>query len=166
VVDEAVLGETGDATEEVQASEDLVDAEAASLLVSEDNRVFLREFEKEGDQTRLSYLLRQSTYLLLDPDLRRALDVVKRMRQAPDAERREFIKNPRIALATALGVDGGDALLSSLFVQTKQYSDRVTGLGLWTRPDLPWLHSTSVEWLPRKVPGSCSDGRKGNRHCT
>ena len=160
VVDDAVLGHNGDAAEEVQVSEDLVDSEAGSLLVSEDNKKFLALLLQEEDETRRSYPLRKSTYLLLDPDLTRALDVVKRMRRASEMEKREFIKNPRTVIAAALGKDGGDALLSSLFIETKQYSDRVTGLGLWTRPDLPWLRRISIEWLPEKFPARVRLGEK------
>ena len=152
--DNAPAAEPGDneIVDDSNVFDDLVDEEAATLLVNEDQRNFLKQFDQPTAQTNSAYLLRRNTYLLLDPDLRRALDVVKRMRAAPDDQKREFVKNPRTVLARELGIDGGGALVTALFVETKQYSDRVIGLGLWEKPLLPWLRKAGVEWLPEKFP--------------
>lgn len=37
---------------------------------------------------------------------------------------------------------------AKLFVETQHYSDRVEGLGLWERPQLPWLARRPNAWLP------------------
>ena len=110
--------------------EELADERDAALLVSEDQRKFQSLFDQSGQSTNSAYVLRRNTYLLIDPDLRTSLDVVKRMRAAPDADKRAFVKNPRTAIARELGLDGGGALVTALFVETKQYSDRVIGFGL------------------------------------
>jgi SNF2 family DNA or RNA helicase len=138
--------------------DELADAEAASLLASEDHHAFLQRFNHPGEPTRHAYPLRRNTYLLIDPDLRRALDVVKRMRTAPEEEKRAFVQNPRIAVAHELGLDGGDALATALFIETQQYSDRVTGLGIWARPQLPWLTKIKTDWVPERFPVQL-DGR-------
>ena len=141
--------------------EELIDEKTGTLLVSEDQRAFLRRFDQSDHETSLAYTLRRNTYLLLDPELRRALDVVKRMRSASDEQKREFVKNPRPTIARELGIEGGGALVTALFVETKQYSDRVIGLGLWEKPVLPWLRKVSVEWLPEKFPARVSvNGRQ------
>jgi SNF2-related domain/Helicase conserved C-terminal domain len=131
--------------------DDLVDSDTA-LLVGEDHRAFLRQFEAATPATSRAYAIRRNTYLLIDPELRRALDVVKRMQSAEEPEKRAFAKNPRTVIAAELGIDGGDDLLTALFVETKQYSDRVIGLGLWERPELPWLKKLGTDWLPEKFP--------------
>ncbi|GJE05269.1 RNA polymerase-associated protein RapA [Methylobacterium jeotgali] len=132
-------------------SEGLVDAEAARLLNAEDHRAFLGQFEATDD-TRRAYSLRRTTHLLLDPDLQRALNVVRKVRLGSEDEKRAFISNPRAAIATALGLDGGDALSTALFVETWQYSERVLGLGAWIKPDLSWLSKARTDWLPERFP--------------
>lgn len=140
-----------DATIAPEEGTGLPDQEAAALLIGEDNRSFWRQWadRSESDQ---AYVLRRNTYLLIDPDLKRALEVVKKKRTAGDAEKREFVKNPKVAIAQELSIEGGSSLLQALFIETKQYSDRVLGLGLWERPNLPWLQKETVEWLPEKFP--------------
>jgi len=132
--------------------DELVDAEAVTLLVSEDRKAFLRAFDNAADGVRRSYALRRNTYLLIDPDLQRALDVVREMRTAPEERKRVFLRNPRTAIATELGLDTEDPSLSAIFVETKQYSDRVIGLGVWQRPELTWLSKGNTEWLPERFP--------------
>ena len=131
--------------------DDLRDAEIDRLLTAEDQRAFLKSFDS-ADATRRAYPIRRNTYLLIDPDLVRALDVVKRVRGSSEADKRDFIKNPRAALSAALGLDADQGLSTALFIETKQYSDRVTGLGLWEPPDLSWLSKAQTGWLPERFP--------------
>jgi hypothetical protein len=98
-------------------------------------------------RTEAAYVVASNTYLLLEPQLRTALDVVKQVRGASAEERKAFLKNPRTRIAAALG-DDGDRLVSGLFVETAQYSDRIEGLGLWQKPNLPWMTRKSNQWLP------------------
>ncbi|CAO4145455.1 hypothetical protein LPLAFNJD_LOCUS1945 [Methylorubrum aminovorans] len=132
--------------------DELVDAETATLLVSEDRKAFIRAFDMAADGVRRSYALRRNTYLLIDPDLQKALDVVRSMRAAPEERKRAFLKNPRTVIATELGLDTEDPSLSAIFIETKQYSDRVIGLGVWQRPELTWLSKAGTEWLPERFP--------------
>ena len=134
------------------AFEDLVDVETRALLAHGDQNTFRRAFESAEAGIRRSYPLRRSTYLLVDPDLQRALDVVRKMRGASEERKRSFVKNPRTQIALDLGLDPGDETVSALFVETRQFSDRVIGLGVWERPELSWLSKASAEWLPEKFP--------------
>ncbi|CAO4164050.1 DEAD/DEAH box helicase [Methylorubrum populi] len=145
VLDDEVDAEGG-------AFEELVDVETSTLLAYADQNTFRRAFEKAEGGVRRSYPLRRSTYLLVEPDLQRALDVVRTMRGATEERKRAFVKNPRTQIALELGLDPGDATVSALFVETKQYSDRVIGLGVWEKPELSWLSKSSAEWLPEKFP--------------
>lgn len=133
------------------STDGLIDADEANLLLPEDQRSFLRAFNDAG-QTRAAYQLRRSTYVLIDPDVRKSLDVVKRMRGASETEKHNFIRNPRTLIAEALGKEPGDPGVAALFVQTTQYSERVTGLGIWAKPKLPWLSRFKTIWLPENFP--------------
>ena len=134
-----------------EPSDAMVDEEADRLLTSEDQNAFLRRFTADG-QVRHAYQFRKSTYLLIDPDLRKALEVVKRARSGTPEEKREFIKNPRAAISAAFGLESSGQVSTALFIETKQYSDRVTGLGLWDPPQLPWLSKSSAQWIPEIFP--------------
>jgi SNF2 family DNA or RNA helicase len=150
--DNAPAEDLDDTIEQPPPTDYLADAETASLLTSEDHHAFLRRFNQPNEPARHAYPIRRNTYLLIDPDLRRALDIVKRMRSAPEEEKRAFVQNPRIAIARDLGIYGGDATATALFIETKQYSDRVTGLGVWSRPQLPWLTKIKTDWVPERFP--------------
>ena len=68
------------------------------------------------------------------------------------ADRRTFLRNPRPAIATALGRDDADLAAIGLFVETKQYSERVLGLGIWDPPKLPWVQKKTEQWAPETFP--------------
>ena len=98
-----------------------------------------------------AYVLGRNTYVVLEPGLKTALDVVRAKRKAPSDERRAFLRNPRSAIAEALVAAGQDT--TSLFIETTQYSDRVEGLGVWA--DIKTAPSKgSTGWLPEKFDGS------------
>ncbi len=107
---------------------------------------FLRSFA--AGPTRPSYVLQRQTFLVLDPELQLALDVVKRMQVADPETRNDFLRNPRSYLAQAMPDGGSD--LGTLFVETRQYSERVRGLGLWVKPRLAWLVAKGNQWLPER----------------
>ena len=119
-----------------------------TLLTPDDHRLFLNQAIRKEGFTRDAYVVGKNRYVLIDPALKRALDVVKAKRRAPADERQSFLRNPKAALAEALSPEAGDVPTASLFIETKNYSDRVDGLGLWERPRLPWLTRTPNQWLP------------------
>ena len=127
-----------------------------ALLSPGDHRAFLEQFLRQRGPARDAYLLGNNRYVLIDPALKRALDVVKAERRAAEADRRAFLRNPRAALAGAFEETCAGVPASSLFIETKDYSDRVDGLGLWTRPHVPWLTRAPNAWLPG--PGWSADG--------
>src|SRR5690606_12713047 len=79
-------------------------------------------------------------------ELQQALDVVKRAQRASGDERRAFVQNPRAALVQAMP-DGGESA-GTIFIETRQYSDRVTELGIWEKPKLDWIRRKGTGWLP------------------
>jgi superfamily II DNA or RNA helicase len=127
-----------------------------ALLSPDDHRSFLEQAIGKRGPTRDAYVLGKNRFVLIDPALKRALDVVKVTRRASATERRAFLRNPKAALAEAFSSGGAqgpaegpaDVPTASLFIETKEYSDRVDGLGLWQRPRVPWLAREPNAWLP------------------
>lgn len=128
----------------------LVD-ECDQLLPPELHEVFLRNRFDRDPECREAYPLERNTYLVLDEELRVALNLVKAKQSETQSERLAFLKNPRAAFADALGKDPNDHVVEGLFVETQQYADRVTGIGLWTPKVLPWLPTSPNTWLPEKI---------------
>jgi SNF2 family DNA or RNA helicase len=149
--DEAPAPEGG-FEEEPQASFEYRDETADALLTPDLQRQFAESQFAPATVTRDAYVLGKNTFLVLDPDLKTALDVVRRKRRASPEERKGFVRNPRPALAEALHRDGGDETSALLFVETKQYSERVEGLAKWDPPKLPWLRKKAGLWLPESFP--------------
>lgn len=122
-----------------------------ALLPEALQRRFAHEKFAGEARSRDAYKLDNNTYLVLDPSLKTALDVIRRKRAAPKAERIAFLKNPRAEIAEAIGDESGEAALS-LLVETWQYSERVLGLGVWEPPPIPWLKNKAGQWLPERFP--------------
>ena len=143
---------------EARGRTDMLDAGADALLPPELQRQFVEKNFNVAARAHDAYVLGRNTYVVLDPGLKTALDVVRAKRKAPPEESRAFLRNPRPAIAEALAVAGQDT--TSLFIETTQYSDRVEGLGVWA--DIKTAPSKgSTGWLPEKLrrrrasPASC-----------
>ncbi len=117
---------------------------------------FARELFTGEQKSRDAYVLDRNVFLVLDPSLKTALDVIRRKRLAPKAERIAFLKNPRPEIARAIGDESGETAFS-LLVETWQYSERVLELGVWEAPPIPWLKTKSGQWLPERFPCRIGD---------
>lgn len=140
-VDGEVVGSAG--------SDNLPDNDADALLVPEMQRAFVTEFARQAGRTPPALALGRNAFVMIEPELQTALDVVKAAQHASSAERRSFIANPRAFLDREQFDTSADAI-SSVFVETHQYSSRVLGLGRWEKPSLDWLTKHSTGWLPEK----------------
>ena len=135
---------------------DARDEAADALLPPQLQNEFSRRRFVSDNGVASAYVLERNTFVVLEPSLKEALRVVHQKRLAPEAERREFLRNPRTFIASVLGEDGGG---SGMFVETQQYSERVLGLGLWKPPALPWLARFKTTWLPEGLKVSI-DGQE------
>ena len=131
------------------AEGDLVDEEEASLLTPQDNQHFQRRFRGQ-DGGRRSYLLSDGTLLFLDPMLGKALDIVRAKQVGTSQEKREFLRSPQRILREELKLDaaGDDEAADRLFIETQQFSERVSGIEVWQKPVLPWIKPKPNSWLP------------------
>jgi SNF2-related domain/Helicase conserved C-terminal domain len=146
--DDAAAPEGGEDSEGPPPQRDLV---ADALLPPRLQQHFARSLFAGEARSRDAYALDRNVYLVLDPAIKTALDVIRAKRAAPSAERLAFVRNPRTDIAAALGEDGEAAALAML-VETWQYSDRVLGLGVWEPPPIPWLKTKAGQWLPERFP--------------
>jgi superfamily II DNA or RNA helicase len=131
---------------------ELRDDSADALLPPELQKRFADERFGPSGKTRDAYVLARNTFVIIDPDLKVALDVVREMRKGNPEVRRNFLRNPRPAIATALGREDADLAAVGLFVETRQYSERVLGLGIWDPPKLPWMQKKAGQWAPETFP--------------
>ncbi|RCW87569.1 DEAD/DEAH box helicase [Phyllobacterium bourgognense] len=136
-------------------SDQLPDNDTDALLVPELQKAFVAEFNQRTGRTGPAFALGRNSFVVIEPELQRALDVVKAAQRAPAEERRSFIANPRSFLDRELGDLSDEA--GSIFVETHQYSARVLGLGRWEKPTLDWLTKQSTSWLPEKFQLAIGD---------
>ena len=134
----------------LQGVDTLVD-EADALLPAVLQDVFVRKRFNPDQQCRESYPLKRNTFVYLDPPLRQALNVVKKMQHSSAIEKRAFVKNPRSAFAQALGEEADSIALRGLFVETQQFADWINGVGIWKPKVLPWLPLSPTSWIPEKI---------------
>lgn len=128
---------------------DLVDESEGSLLTTTDSLHFQAKFRQTNGE-RKSYLLPDGTLLFLDPLLTRALGVVREQQKASSDKRRDFLRSPQRFLREKLGLDTADddAAADRLFIETQQFSERVSGIEVWQKPVLPWIKPKANSWLP------------------
>lgn len=129
-----------------------LDEDADSILAPSAQKLFAGERFRRDQEARPVYVLRNGEYLFIDPSLRPALDVVRKLQDAPEAERRAFILNPRKILRETIGDEQAEQIgLESLFIDTEQFSDRVAGVDIWRAPVLPWvIPSEKNKWIPEQ----------------
>ena len=145
---------------------EVVEAENGdSRGLSEDSAVLSNHFASVfADQFRhypsikATYLLQSGEYLLLDHGLQKVLATVKHYQQQDNKTKMDFISNPGKCLREAheddpsLSIEGGDEFdpncTGHIFVETREYSERVNGMGIWVTPDIPGLVTPPNNWRP------------------
>lgn len=136
--------------ERMRETEDgaILDEAGDGLLPPIQQKVFARRF-RQGDGARRAYLLDGGSILFLDSTLQRALRVVREAQAGTSEQRRDFARSPQRRIAEALREDGLDAgQIGALFVETQQFSERVSGIDVWRKPVLPWIKPKPNSWLP------------------
>ena len=133
--------------------------------ISEDNAIlsnyfaqtFSEQFRKYPE-IKPTYLLQAGEYLLLDTGLQKVLKTVKHYQQQDNKTKMDFISNPGGCLREAheddesLSIEAGNEFDPSctehIFVETREYSERVNGMGIWVTPDIPGLVTPPNNWRP------------------
>ena len=117
------------------------------LLTPEKQRRFGEEQFQGFTTARPVYTLGDGWIVVLAPPLRRALAEVRRIASAPPATRRAFAASPRAFLREALGDETEPTVIEQVFQETPVWSERVVGLGLWTKRVLPWVPLPATNWF-------------------
>lgn len=126
---------------------ELIDADTISLLSPHEHEAFqTRAFWSRADNPN-TYKIGTSSYVYVAPHLRAALKVVREVAAKPIDDRRAFILNPRRVLEEKLGLENA-SLASGCFIETQQFSERVTGIDVWSKPVLPWIKPFKSSWVP------------------
>ena len=126
------------------AEDDEAPQRTALLNRSETGRLNRRITQSEDDgnfDPKPSYVLTANTYVVLDPGVRAALGVVRRVNRADKATRQTFFDDKMSFLLPALREAGSDG-------SVVEFSDRVIGV-------MPWEHGSKLggsesgdEWFP------------------
>jgi superfamily II DNA or RNA helicase len=137
--------------------------EDASLLSGSALRAFQSRVDEKGAIP--AYKTGDRSYLVIDRSAAPALEVMHRMRSAPDETRRAFIQNPRLQISQAIEADlrrrgllDGlaaaqeqeliDAHAEPVLIETREYSERVTGKTVYVKPNIDLFESSGTTWLP------------------
>jgi len=114
-----------------------------------------------------AYRLSPGSYLVVDRSAAPALQVMAEMQHAPAAERQDFIRNPGLKISNALeaslrseGKLEGlspqaeqemiEAAAGSLIIETKEFSERVTGVVTFEKIALDITEGSGTTWLPEE----------------
>lgn len=124
----------------------IIDEVADGLLPPAQQASFAKRFRR-SDGSRPAFLLEDGSILFLDPALQRALAVVREAQAGGAEARRAFARNPQRRIAEVLALEDSDAA-APLFVETQQFSERVSGIDIWRKPVLPWIKPKPDSWLP------------------
>ena len=132
-------------------------SEGSAVLSNYHADLFSEQFRKYPN-TKATYLLQSGEYLLLDVGLQKILKTVKHYQQQDNKTKMDLISNPSRCLREAheddedLTVEGADKFdpmcTEHIFVETREYSERVNGMGLWVAPDIPGLVTPPNNWRP------------------
>lgn len=132
----------------------VLDHENEQLLPPVDAKRFLATF-KNQNSVKGTYRLASNHFLTLDRDLVPALTVVKQVQSADEATKRQFLKSPSGYIGDKLRDTPGVtheqlAAVQQLFVETEAFSERVTAIGLWQPPVLPFVVTHKNTWVPEE----------------
>ncbi len=114
-----------------------------------------------------AYRLSPGSYLVIDRAATPALEVMAEMQKAPAEERREFMSNPGLKIANAVEAalreqgkleglsplaeqEAIESAAGSLIVETKEFSERVTGVVAFEKIALDIVASSGTNWLPEE----------------
>lgn len=124
---------------------------------------FQKRFRTKGSLN--AYLIDEQSYLVVDPSSKPALDVMAEIKDATLQERKDFIQNPRLRISEAVekylehtgeleGLNDAqreeavEQASGPIFLETAEYSERVTGKTIFTGNTLAGGDSVSTTWLP------------------
>ncbi len=146
-------------------------SERSSEVQGEALKVLQAAVRRRGAMT--AYRVGQGSYVVIDRSAAPALEVMTNMQQASETERISFIKNPRELISEAysrklreagamdsLDADGREELVerasAPVFVETREFSERVTGVRIFQPESNVAYAGDSTTWLPERFADELS----------
>lgn len=123
------------------------DGDGTPLLPADRQNAFAAGQFLKWPSARPVYALPGGVYVTPSPPLRRVLEVVRQTASGTAEQRKALLREPRAAIRQAIGDEADAALIESLLVETRIWSDRVIGLGLWQKRVLPWIALLANDWF-------------------
>lgn len=137
-------------------------SEANAELTGEALAVFQHRLHARG--ARPAYQLGNNSYLVIDRGAAPILAELARVQRAPREERRAFVENPRAFITEAVNrhleasgaLDGlgaaeqeemVEAISGPALIESREYSERVTGVIVYERPK-DAIEGSGTTWLP------------------
>lgn len=137
-------------------------SEQDAELTGENLAVFQHRLHSRG--ARPAFQIGNNSYLVIDRGAAPVLEEMARAQKAPPEERRAFIENPRSFITEAVdrhleasgalkGLDHAgreevvEAIAGPALVESREYSERVTGVIRFERPQDP-IEPSGTTWLP------------------
>ncbi len=137
-------------------------SEGDAELKGETLAVFQDRLSRRG--ARPAYQLGNNAYLVIDPGAAPVLAEMARVQKAPRETRQAFIANPRIFITEAVNRhlaergafkdldDAGqeemvEAIAGPAFIESREYSERVTGKIVYRKPGME-IDGSGTTWLP------------------
>ncbi len=136
-----------------KVEQDRILQQTAQNLLPIDNQAIFADRFRQSKQAKSRYVLQDGWYIVVDDVLNQALTMVHKQQKAKPAQRKEFVKNPRSYLRQALEDHFEDNVLEALFVETSDYSQRVSEIGLWEQKVIPWVQQQAESWMPYESSG-------------
>ena len=115
-------------------------------------REFARRF-RGLSRVKHRYSVGGNFFVVLTPEVERALVAVRRAQDGTAEERRNFLQNVSGYLRGAFDSVGDNAIDVDSVFSDDGLSDRVRGIGIWAEKILPWIKRAAEPWLPPEKLG-------------
>jgi len=126
------------------------------LLSTKEQQNFSSKLFTGAPTAKASYFISNNHYLFVSPELLPALNVIRDVQNSEPDVRREFLRSPAGFIRSKLEESGQISedtsyVIDQLFVETDDFSDRVTGIGLWEKKNTPDFDPGDTQWIPNGV---------------
>ncbi len=114
------------------------------------------EFSKKFrglSKVKRRYSVGGAYFVVLSQQVESALRAVHRAQKGSPEDRYEFLKNPSGFLRGALDDAGQIGFNVDRVFCDNELSERVEGVGIWSKQPLPWIKRASEPWLPPEQLG-------------
>ena len=113
---------------------------------------FARRF-RGLSRVRHRYAAGGNVFVVLTPEVEKALGVVRRAQKGTAEERRDFLRNVSGYLRGAFNEQGEEAFEIDQVFSDDGLSERVLGVGIWVEKAVPWIQLATEPWLPPEELG-------------